>query len=78
MTYFESELYLPYSVKLEFFEKVTMEFGFGNCGEIMTPSDFAIVAQTYARLQYSFSESIFFYNWIFWKRSMRSLVLGNY
>ena len=32
-----------------------MEFGFKNCGAIMSLSDFKIVAQTHARVPYSIS-----------------------
>ena len=31
-----------------------MEVDFGNCDEIVSPSDFAIVARTHARVPYSF------------------------
>jgi len=30
-----------------------MEVDFENCGEIVSPSDFVIVAQTHARVPYS-------------------------
>ena len=43
-----------------FLEKVSMEIGFENYGEIMSPSDFEIIAWTHARLLYSFSGQIFF------------------
>ena len=32
-----------------------MEVDFGNCGEIVSPSDFAIATQTHARVPYSSS-----------------------
>ena len=32
-----------------------MKVGFGNYGEVVSPSDFAIVARTHARVPYSFS-----------------------
>jgi len=35
-------------------EKVSMEAGFKNCGEIVSPSNFEIVTWTHARLSYSF------------------------
>ena len=37
-----------------------MKVGFGDCGEIVSLSDFEIVAWTYARLPYSFLRQIFF------------------
>ena len=34
-------------------EKVSIEVDFENCGEIVSPSDFASAAQTHARVLYS-------------------------
>ena len=38
---------------------MSMEVGFENCGEIVSPSDFAIVTRTQTRLPYSFLGWIF-------------------
>ena len=40
-------------------EKVSMKVGFGKCREIMSPSNFKIVARTHARLPYLFLRRIF-------------------
>ena len=50
-----SESCLPYFLQLVLLEKVSMEVDFGNCCEIVSPLDFAIVAQTHARVPYSIS-----------------------
>jgi len=49
----ESKSCLPYFLKLVLLEKVSMEVNFGNCGKIVSPSDFAIAARTHARVLYS-------------------------
>ena len=36
-----------------FLEKMSMEVDFGNCGEFVSPSDFAVAARTHARVPYS-------------------------
>ena len=38
-----------------------MEICFGNCGEIVSPSDFEIVARTHARVPFSFSRQMVVY-----------------
>ena len=43
----------PYFLQLVLLEKMSMEVDFGNCDEIMSPSDFASAAQTHARVPYS-------------------------
>ena len=40
-------------MKSDFFEKVSMEFDFGNCGAIVSQLDFEFVVQTHARVLYS-------------------------
>ena len=50
---FEPESCLPYFLQLVLLEKVCIEVDFGNCGKIMSPSDFTIAARTHARVQYS-------------------------
>ena len=49
----ESESCLSYFLQLVLLEKVSMGVDFGNCGEIVSPSDFAVAAQTHARVPYS-------------------------
>jgi len=46
---------------IDFHEKVSMEAGFENCGEIMNLSKFEIVARTHTRLSYSFPRLMGFY-----------------
>ena len=45
-------------MQLVLFEKLSMEVSFGKCGEIVSPSDFEIIARTHARLPYSFLRQI--------------------
>jgi len=44
------------------FEKVSMKVSFGKCGEIVSPSNFEIVARTHARLPYSFLRLMVFHS----------------